>query len=463
MSPPERPTARAAIDTAFAPRSVAIFGASEDPKKLGHVAVKFLKESGYDGRIIPVNPKGGEILGLPVAGGLAEIRDPIDLAISFVPAEHMLSVLHACEDKGVKVVVGVTSGFAESGEAGAQYEHALRDFLARTRMRIIGPNCEGIVVPRSKLLLSFSPMFLGLRDGNVALVSQSGAICGMMANRLAKNGVGIRAVVTTGNETDITAADVLEWLADDESTDVVLMYLEQIRDAERFVAAARRMQGRKRIVINKVGRSSVGQRAAQSHTGALAGDDRVVTGVFAELGIVRANDTMAAVDAAAALSLRKRLKGRRIGVISFAGGMGAEAAELAEIAGYEVPPFGPALRAEIGKHLPFYGSSRNPIDLTGSILQRPGDMRRILELVLADKSVDGAVAVLTFARNMEFAHLLVETAAKFEKPLITCWTGGADITPEALSYFREKGFPIFDAPVRAVAALDAVGRASGAL
>jgi len=463
MSRPDRPSARAALDIAFSPRSVAVFGASEDPKKLGHVAVKFLQDSGYEGRIIPVNPRGGQILGIPVATSLAEIGEPVDLAISFVPAEHMLSVLRDSEENGVKVVVGVTSGFAESGSAGAQYEQALRDFLARTRMRIIGPNCEGIVVPRSKLLLSFSPMFLGLRDGNVALVSQSGAICGMMANRLARNGAGIRTVVTTGNETDITAADVLDWLADDDSTDVVLMYLEQIRDAGKFVAAARRMQGRKRIVINKVGRSSVGRRAAQSHTGALAGDDRVVSGVFKELGIVRANDTMSAVDAAAALALRKHLKGKRIGVISFAGGMGAEAAELAEIAGYEVPPFGPALRAEIDKHLPFYGSSRNPIDLTGSILQRPGDMRRILELVLADKSVDGAIAVLTFARNMEFARLLVETTAKFDKPLITCWTGGSDITPEALAFFREQGFPIFDAPARAVAALDAVGRASGAL
>ncbi len=461
MSPPSRLSAHAALDVVFAPRSVAIFGASEDPRKLGHVAVKFLRDGGFAGRIVPINPKGGEILGIPVARSLAEAAGPVDVAISFVPAEHMLGVLRDCEASGVKVVVGVTSGFAESGAAGKQYEDALHDFLARTPLRIIGPNCEGLVVPRSKLLLSFSPMFLGLRDGNVALISQSGAISGIMANRLAKNGVGIRTVVTTGNEADITAADVLEWLAGDPSTEVVLMYIEQIRDAERFVAAARRMRGRKRIVINKVGRSAVGQRAAQSHTGALAGDDRVITGVFAELGIVRANDTMAAVDAAAALSLGKRLKGRRIGVVSFAGGLGVETAELAEIAGFDVPAFPPALRAEIDKHLPFFGSSRNPVDLTGSILQRPGDMRRILELMLADRSVDGVVAGLTFARDMEFAHLLVETAAKSDKPLIVCWTGGVEQTPEALAYFHEKRFPIFDAPVRAVAGLTAIGRASG--
>lgn len=455
-----RLTTREALDLVVNPSAVALFGASEDPTKLGHVAVKLLKEGRYSGHIVPINPRGGEILGLPVARSLAEAPGAVDVAVSFVPAEHMLGVLKQCEACGVKVVIGVTSGFAESGDAGAEHDRNLKAFLADSTLRLLGPNCEGIVYPAHNLLLSFSPMFLGLQPGSVAIVSQSGAISGMMANRLAKNGVGIRAVITTGNESDMSASDVLEWLSQDEQCEVVLMYLEQIRDAGRFVAAARAMQGRKRIVVNKIGRSGVGQRAAQSHTGALAGDDRVIDGVFYELGIVRSTDTMNAVDSAAALSLGKAIGGPNVAVVSLAGGLGVETAELAEINQFAVPQFDACLRQRIGAHLPFFGSSSNPVDLTGAILSRPNDMRQILDLVFADRSIDAAIVVLTFARNPEFARHIIEVAESTPKPLLVCWTGGMEQTPEALALFRERHFPIFDSPARAVSALRAIRHAS---
>jgi acyl-CoA synthetase (NDP forming) len=449
-----------ALDIVVNPGSVALFGASEDPTKLGHVAVKLLKEGRFSGRIVPINLRGGDILGIPVARNLGEAGGSIEAAVSFVPAAQMLGVLEQCEANGVKVVIGVTSGFAESGGAGAQYEKDLQCFLSTSKLRLLGPNCEGIVFPANHLLLSFSPMFIGLRPGMVSIVSQSGAISGMMANRLAQNGIGIRSVITTGNEADISASDVVEWLGRDDGCEVILMYLEQIRDAQRFVAAARAMQGRKRIVINKVGRSGVGQRAAQSHTGALAGDDRVVDGVFTELGIVRATDTMNAVDATAALSLGKTMRGKNVAVISLAGGLGVETAELAEIAKFAVPQFEAGLQQKIGKHLPFFGSSRNPVDLTGAIIGRPNDMRQVIELVMSDDSIDATIVVLTFARNLDFARHLIESAHLTKKPLIVCWTGGVEQTPEALALFREKGFPIFDSPARAVSALQAIASAS---
>jgi acyl-CoA synthetase (NDP forming) len=458
-----RLSTREALDLVVNPSSIAIFGASEDPTKLGHVAVKLLKQGNYSGRIVPINLRAGEILGIPAVASLADIAEPVDVAVSLVPAESMLAVLEQCEAKEVKVVIGVTSGFAESGEAGAEYERKLRAFLAQSRMRLIGPNCEGLVVPANNLLLSFSPMFVGLPAGSITIVSQSGAISGMMANRLAKNGVGIRAVITTGNESDISASDVLEWLVEDSASKVTLMYLEQIRDAERFVAAARAMQGRKTIVVNKVGRSSVGQRAAQSHTGALAGDDRVADGVFTELGIVRSTDTMNAVDATAALSLGKSMTGPNLAVISIAGGLGVETAELAEIAKFSVPQFDAQLQQKISKHLPFFGSSGNPVDLTGAILSRPDDLRRVMELILADASIEAAIVVVTWARNLAFTRHIIETSQATTKPLLVCWTGGVEQTPEALALFREHGLPIFDSPARAVAALSAIRRASPSL
>ena len=458
-----RLSTREALDLVVNPSSIALFGASEDPTKLGHVAVKLLKEGDYSGRIVPINLHASEILGIPVARNLSEVAEPVDVAVSLVPAERMLAALEQCEANGVKVVIGVTSGFAESGEAGAQYEQMLRSFLSQSTLRLIGPNCEGIVVPANNLLLSFSPMFVGLPPGSVTIISQSGAISGMMANRLAKNGVGIRAVITTGNESDISGSEVLEWLAEDTATKVTLMYLEQIRDADRFVAAARAMQGRKTIVINKVGRSSVGQRAAQSHTGALAGDDRVADGVFTELGIVRSTDTMNAVDSTAALSLGKAMTGPNLAVISIAGGLGVETAELAEIAKFSVPQFDAELQQKISKHLPFFGSSGNPVDLTGAILSRPDDMRHVMDLILANNSIDAAIVVVTWARNLAFTRHIIETAHATKKPLLVCWTGGVEQTPEALALFREHGFPIFDSPARAVSALSAIRRASTAL
>ena len=457
-----RLSTREALDFAVNPSSIAIFGASEDPTKLGHVVVKLLKEGRYSGRIVPINLRGGEIFGIRAARNLSEVVEPIDVAVSLVPAEHMLAVLEQCDASGVKVVIGVTSGFAESGDAGAGYERNLQTFLAKSTVRLIGPNCEGIVFPANNLLLSFSPMFVGLRPGSTAIVSQSGALSGMMANRLAKNGVGIRTVITTGNESDISASEVLDWLAQDDVCNIILMYLEQIRDADHFVAAARAMQGRKKIVINKVGRSSVGQRAAQSHTGALAGDDRVANGVFTELGILRASDTMNAIDSTAALSLGKTMAGYNLAVVSIAGGLGVEAAELAEIATFSVPQFRCDLQQKISKHLPFFGSSGNPVDLTGAILSRPDDMRRIMDLILADASIDAIIVVVTWARDLAFTRHIIETARTTIKPVIVCWTGGVEQTPEALALFREESFPIFDSPARAVSALSAIRRASAA-
>ncbi|MCC7272272.1 MAG: CoA-binding protein [Alphaproteobacteria bacterium] len=458
-----RLSSREAITTAFAPSSVAIFGASSDPKKLGHVAVRFLRETAFAGAVYPVNPRGGEIQGYKVLRSLEEAPGPVDVAVLFVPAEQAVPTLEQCERAGVKVAIGITSGFAESGEAGAAFNAALGSFLAASPLRLIGPNCEGIVRPDRNLVLSFSPLVLNLKPGGVAIVSQSGAISGMLAARLARIGVGIRAIVTTGNENDITATDYFDWLADDPETTVILAYLEEIRDGARFVDALRRMRGRKRVVINKAGRSAAGQRAVTSHTGALAGDDRVIDGVLRELGAVRVGDSIAGIDAAAALSTGKVLRGRRIAIVSFAGGLGVEMTDLTELAGLAVPPFRPALQEALRAHLPFYGSARNPVDLTGAILSRPESMRNILRIVADDPDIDGIVAVVTFAQNPAFVEILAEAARGTDKPLVLCWTAGTETTPEAMKQLGALGVPIFDAPVRAMQALAGLARAGGVL
>lgn len=449
-----RPTIARALDCLFAPRSIAVLGASHTPGKLGHAVLGLIQKNGFEGRLLPVNPRGGEILGLACARSLAEVSGRIDVALVVVPAEHSLEAFQECATAGVQAVVAITSGFAESGEAGHANEQALRALLIDAPYRMIGPNCEGVVVPRSRLQMTFSPMFDGMTDGPVALISQSGALSGMIANRLTKRGVGFRAVVTTGNETDVTATDLLESFAEDDNVRVVLAYLEQIRDPRRFVALAQRLREQhKRLVVLKGGRSSAGSEAAASHTGALAGDDRVVTGVFRDLGIVRARDSTAAIDATAALSTGKRLGGGNIAVVSIAGGFGVEMTDLAETTGFSVPALSEGAQRRLRELLPFYGATRNPVDLTGTVLSRSSLMRDALDVVLKEPDIDGVVVIVTFAHDPAFAEAIQDADRSTSKPLLVVWTGGADQNPGATALLREARIPTFDAPARALTGL----------
>ena len=449
-----RPTIARALECLFAPRSIAVLGASHTPGKLGHAVLGLIQKNGFEGRLLPVNPRGGEIFGLACARSLAEVCGEIDVALVVVPAERSLEAFQECATAGVRMVVAITSGFAESGEAGHANEQALRALLIDAPYRMIGPNCEGVVVPRSRLQMTFSPMFNGMTDGPVALISQSGALSGMIANRLTKRGVGFRAVVTTGNETDVTATDLLESFGDDDNVRVVLAYLEQIRDPRRFVALAQRLREQdKRLVVLKGGRSSAGSEAAASHTGALAGDDRVVTGVFRDLGIVRARDSTAAIDATAALSTGKRLAGSNIAVVSIAGGFGVEMTDLAETTGFSVPALSEDAQRRLRELLPFYGATRNPVDLTGTVLSRSSLMRDALDLVLKEPDIDGVVVIVTFAHDPAFAEAIQDADRSTSKPLLVVWTGGADQNPGATALLREARIPTFDAPARALTGL----------
>ena len=270
-----RPTVGQALDGLFDPRTIAVVGASRTKGKLGQAVLALLKSNGYSGRIIPVNPSGGEIEGLPAVRSLDEIDSPIDVVVLATPVGVALDALETCTRLDVKVVVGVTSGFSEAGEDGHENEERLRRIMQDAPFRLVGPNCEGVVRPASDLQLTFSPMFNDLRPGPVAMISQSGALAGLMALRLGERGVGINAIVSSGNETDLTAADLLDYLGNDPQTRVVLCYVEELRDGRRFAEAAQRLtRAGKHVVAVKSGRSRAGSRAVQSHTGAMAGDDR---------------------------------------------------------------------------------------------------------------------------------------------------------------------------------------------
>ncbi|MGF7159993.1 acyl-CoA synthetase (NDP forming) [Rhodoligotrophos appendicifer] len=458
-----RPLAANALQAAFHAKSVAIIGASTDPRKLGHLVLKMLVESGFEGQVYPVNKSADEVLGHRCYARLTDIEGPVEVAVVIVPSEHLIASLNDCAVKEIKLVAAITSGFAEAGEPGRVLQEQLVEALRTAPYRLLGPNCEGYVVPSTKTFVTFSLMTLGLKPGSIAIVAQSGAVSGAIAHRLNRMGVGIRTLISTGNETDITCTDALEWLAEDEGANTIVCYLEQIRDADRFVEVARRLRGRKGIVIEKPGRGRAAAEAVGTHTGAIAGDDKVVDGVFEELSIVRAPDLTAAIDAGAALSLGKTLGGRNVGIISIAGGLAVEASDVFEAGGFEVPRFADGLQQEIRKSLPYFAATRNPVDLTGAALSSPGMFKNVIELTLADEGIDAVIVIITFAKHEEFAHVVMDAAAATDKPLLVVWTAPESLSPAPLAAFHARSFPVFDAPIRALTGLKAIARFSGVM
>jgi acyl-CoA synthetase (NDP forming) len=452
---------RDALHRAMAPASIAVIGASANPLKLGHMVLKTLHGAGFEGRIYPINPAAAPILGIASYASLADVPGPVDVAVVIVPANQLFAALAACAAKGVALVAAITSGFAEAGGEGRELQQRLEEVIKTAPFRLLGPNCEGYVVPESKTFVTFSMMTQGIKSGPVGIVGQSGAITGTLSFRLKKMGVGVRALISTGNETDLAAVEALEWFADDPTTNTIIAYLEQIREPERFIAVARRLRGRKAIVVQKPGKGDATKQSVTTHTGAIAGDDRVVDGIFEELCIVRARDHTTAVDAAAALSLGKRLKGLRVAVLSVAGGLAVEASDLFEAGGFELPQFSEELQRKIRQSLPYFAAVRNPVDLTGAAFSSPALFRQVVETVVQGDTVDAVVVIVTFSQQVAFAEELMIAAKSTDKPLLIVWTAPESISPAPLAAFAEQSFPIFDAPLRAFTGLCAVARFSG--
>ncbi len=459
--PDTRPDMAGALATLFDPANVAVVGASRKKGKLGQAVLELLQRNNYGGRIIPVNPSGGEIEGLPVCTSLEEIDEPIDVVVLSTPVASALDALESCAKLGVKVVVGVTSGFSEAGAEGEANEERLRRILATAPFRLIGPNCEGVVRPRTSLQLTFSPMFDNLRDGPVAMISQSGALAGLMALRLGERGIGLNTIISSGNETDLTAADLMDHLGNEPETKVVLCYLEELRNGRKFAQAAQRLtQAGKKIVVVKGGRSSAGTRAVQSHTGAMAGDDRVVSAIFREVGVIRARDSVSAVDAVTALASGRKPAGNRVGIISVTGGLGVEMTDLAEVDGFEVPVLAAETQAALSEYVPYYGSVTNPVDLTGVVLANPSYVGLCLEAVVRDPGIDIAIAIITFVPDQTFIEALAEAYDKSDKPILIIWTGASRSNASGEAFVK-RGVPVYDSPARASSGLSALRLGAG--
>src|SRR5229473_3334388 len=373
MDTPMRDGASASLDRFLAPAAIAIVGASPDITKIRGRLLHLLRENGYTGHLYPVNPNYREIDGLRCFPSVGAIGAPVDLALVAIPAETVLPALEECAAAGVGHAVVISSGFAEQGGEEARLQEEIAALARRTGLRVCGSNAEGFHNDIAHVAATFSPAVevkpgeepLRATERRVGIVAQSGGMGFALYNRGRAQGLRFSYVVSTGNESDLTASDFFAYMAQDPATSVILLFLESVRDPASFLAAAAAAAARgKPVVAVKIGRSAAGERAARSHTASMAGWNVAYDAVFAAHGIIRADDPDEAVAIAAAFATAPLAQGPRIAVVTASGGAGAWAADMLAGAGLSLPELSPALQQAIGAFIPAYGSARNPVDIT---------------------------------------------------------------------------------------------------
>jgi acetate---CoA ligase (ADP-forming) len=404
------------LDSLFSPASIAIIGASREATKIPGLLLTFLRRNGFPGEIFPVNPRYDEIDGLTCYPSVAAIKRPLDLAIVIIPARLVLGALEECAAVGVKNAVIISSGFAEGGGDSTDTQREIAALARRTGMRISGPNAEGFYNVTQHVAATFSPTvdvkpgaprLLATRQ-RIGIVAQSGGIGFAIYHRAKAMGVAVSYVVSTGNESDLATGEILDYLVQDAATDVILMFIEGIRDPDRFLVAAQRAaETGKPVIVCKVGRTSAGERAAASHTASMAGWNAAYDAVFAKYGLIAAHDIDEAVAIAAAFASNPAPKGDRVAVVTVSGGAGAWVADTLASEGLSIPELPEPLQAEIRAHIPSYGSPRNPVDITAQAVHS-GGLQKIIELLSRSDVIDIIVVVLSLASETRMPLKIAE-------------------------------------------------------
>ena len=441
------------LDRLFSPRSIAVIGASKTVGKVGYLTLSNLVQSGFQGPIVPINSAGGELFGLPVYKQLADYPDAIDLVVIAVPAEMVPAAARDAVAKKAGAVVVVASGFKEAGPEGRALEEELIDICRRGGVRLLGPNCLGVINTAIRMNASFSRRIP--QAGSMAIFSQSGALCTAMMDIADERELGVSKAISIGNKADITEVDVLEALAEDDDTKVIVGYLEDISDGDRFVKAAEAASSRKPVVILKAGTTAAGTRAAANHTGVLVGKDTAYGAAFKRAGICRADTFDALFDSATALALQPTPKGDRVLIITNSGGSGTISADAVEKAGLTVAPLGEELARQLRRALPDAAFIDNPIDISAAA--EPRHYAAAIDIAAAEGSFDAVLIVLAPQYMTEPAATVRAIVAHLDEnmPVLAAFLGGGDIMPSRQE-LAAAGLPFYDSPERAVTALKAM-------
>jgi len=435
---------RGSLDVFFQPRNVALIGATETAGSVGRSVLWNLIRSPFGGTVFPVNPKRLGVLGVKAYPRVGDVPDTVDLAVIATPASTVPGVIGECVAAGVKGAVIISAGFRETGAAGAALEQQVLDQARRGRMRIIGPNCLGVMSPLTGLNATFANAMA--RPGSVGFISQSGALCTAILDWSLRELVGFSAFVSVGSMLDVGWGDLIQHLGDDPRTGSIVIYMESIGDARSFISAAREVAFRKPIIVIKAGRSEAAAKAAASHTGALAGSDDVLEAAFRRSGVLRVNDISDLFYMSEVLARQPRPKGPRLAIVTNAGGPGVLATDELIAQGGELAPLSPETVAELNQFLPHHWSHRNPIDIIGDA--EPERYAKTLGVVTRDTTSDGLLAVLT-PQGVSDPTLVAEQIKKFARtegmPVLASWMGGADVTAGE-RILHQAGIPTFPYP-----------------
>jgi len=435
------------IDAIFNPNSIAVIGASAEEKKVGHAVLKNLLQ-GFVGKIFPINPNKNEILSLPCYPSVSAVPDKVDLAIVVIPAKAVADALKDCVNAGVKGVVVISAGFKEVGGEGVNREREIISIVRNSGMRMVGPNCLGVMNTKIKMNASFAAQMPP--EGRVAFFSQSGALGVAIIDWALENNFGFSKFVSFGNKADLNETDFLEYFARDPDTDVILGYIEDIVDGKKFLNIAKEVTKIKPVILIKSGSTEAGARAASSHTGALAGSDRAFTEAFRKTGIIRVNGIQELFDTAEMFISKKQPKGKRLLIITNAGGPGIIAADTADKLGIKLDPMSRESIEAIAEKLPSSASLYNPVDVIGDATSER--YKVVLEQAIKDEVVQGICVVLTPQAMTDvdnIADVVINTSKNTDKPIFSTFIGGQRIK-NAIKKLKENRIPNFTDPSVAI-------------
>ena len=441
---PDRP-----LGCFFSPQTVAVIGATEKPDSVGRAVMENLR--GFGGEVYPVNPKYPSVMGRPAFPSVRAVPRKVDLAVIVTPAPTVPGIVRECAEAGVKGAIVISAGFKESGAAGLELEHQILAEARRGGMRVIGPNCLGLISPHAGLNATFSAV--AARPGNVAFLSQSGALGTAVLDWSLRENVGFSAFVSVGSMLDVGWGDLISFLGDDPGTQSIVMYMESVGDARGFLRAARKVAITKPIIVVKVGRTEAAARAAATHTGALTGSDEVLDAVFRRAGVLRVGAIEELFDMAEVLAKQPPPRGPRLAIVTNAGGPGALATDRLSASGGELAEISPASIAALNRLLPPCWSHGNPIDVLGDA--GAARFASAVEIAAWDPGTDGVLAILT-PQAMTDATLIAQKIANSSardggKPLFASWMGGGCVEHGEMILNRA-GIPTFKYPDRAASA-----------
>jgi acetyltransferase len=440
------------IESIMSPRSIAVVGATNRPGSVGLAVFRNILNAGFEGVLYPVNLKAKSVQSVKAYPALMDIPDEVDLAVIIVPAETVCSVMGEAGKKGVKGAIVISAGFREIGGRGVELENCVKEAVRKYDIRLVGPNCLGVINNNQKVRMNASFATKMPKAGNIAFISQSGALCTAVLDYAEGRNIGFSKFVSFGNKTDVNETDLLRYLKDDPDTDVILMYLEDITNGREFLETAREItwDAHKPMLAVKSGRSAEGARAAASHTGSLAGSDSAYDALFYQSGILRVEGVDELFNRAIAFAKQPIPKGNHIAIVTNAGGPGIMATDAAVRHNLKIATFSEETKQKLKKVLPPTANIQNPVDVIGDATHERYEAA--IRYILMDENVDGAIVILSpqaMTDVLETAEIVPHVAKDIDKPVLCSFMGIVDVS-EGVKYLEKNGIPNYSFPEAAV-------------